>query len=128
MWDSAKAVKYLNEHARPKYGVGKCAAFSRRAIVAGGVDIVPPLKGSACLFGPSLIAAGFARLPTDSALKAGDVVVIDACKGAPSGHMAMYDGARWVSDHEQDALYPGPAYRAAAPKYVIYRYPTIWDQ
>jgi len=125
MWDSEKAVKYLNEHACPKYGIGKCAAFTRRAIRAGGVEVVPPPKASACDFGTSLIGAGFSRLAGDGALKSGDVVVIEACKGAPNGHMAMFNGTHWVSDHEQDALYPGPSYRAGQPKYIVYRFPAF---
>ena len=64
----------------------------------------------------------------------GDVALIDGfaadpekgiVKGAPDGHLAMFDGKIWISDFRQigNDPYPGSSYRKAAPKITIYRHP-----
>lgn len=49
-------------------------------------------------------------------------MIIQPIPGHPHGHMAMYDGAYWISDFVQYyGFYPGNAYRTAKPPYQIYR-------
>lgn len=88
----------------------------------GSVHVAP--AGSARNFGPSLEAAGFYEV--NGAPQKGDVVVIDGVTSHDDGHMAIYDGTRWISDFKQRLgpdVYPGPAYRVARPAYKIYRHP-----
>ncbi len=75
-------------------------------------------------YGSSLIAAGFASLGQKShGYLAGDVGIVQPTKGQKDGHMAMYNGAIWVSDFKQHyGLYPGESYRSQRPRYTIYRY------
>jgi hypothetical protein len=54
--------------------------------------------------------------------KAGDVAVIQPIPGHPHGHMAMFNGKKWVSDFKQRyGYYPSGAYRKLQPSVVIYR-------
>jgi hypothetical protein len=134
-WDIEKAVQHLRAKAGPPYGVGKCATFVREAIEAGGLTILRDGSGSAKDYGPRLVRAGFvAQAGAGTPYQKGDVAVIDGfTKGAAAeikkdhtdGHMAMYDGAQWISDFKQPGTtpYPGSDYEKARPKVVIYRYP-----
>ncbi|MGE3820514.1 MAG: CHAP domain-containing protein [Isosphaeraceae bacterium] len=133
-WDVDRAVKHLQDHAEPPYGVGKCARYVREAIEAGGLAISRAGSGSAKDYGPRLTGAGFVALAGDlSSYQKGDVALIDgfskeAAKGIkkdhPHGHLAMYDGSQWISDFKQTGAkpYPGSDYAKAAPKITIYRY------
>jgi len=126
MWNTEAAVKYLNAHASPT-SLGRCAEYTRLAIAAGGLALIHHV--SAKDYGSSLTTLGFASFGqmTEGYL-AGDVVVIDSIPGHPHGHMAMFNGANWVSDFVQmHGLYPGPAYRSARPRYTIYRYTVLCD-
>lgn len=58
-----------------------------------------------------------------SGQQAGDVVVIQAAPGHEHGHMAMFNGTKWVSDFVQDkGFYPAQAYRTNNIAYKLYRY------
>ena len=52
----------------------------------------------------------------------GDVVVIQNYPGGDvNGHIALYDGTRWVSDFKQRDIWAGPGYRANQPPLQVYR-------
>ncbi|RZN44663.1 hypothetical protein D9736_22660 [Escherichia sp. E10V10] len=138
MWNSSASVSYINSHAEPG-SLGKCAAYVRRAVEAGGVKIkIPPPRignsASACDYGPSLEAAGFKSVYsytgsglTDTAIipgqQAGDIVVIQPVAGHPHGHIALFNGTNWVSDFIQlRGFYPGKKYRDIKPAYILYRF------
>lgn len=127
MWDKAKAVEYLNNHAQPG-SLGRCAEYVRRAIEAGGVALTR--HQSAKDYGPSLTAVGFLEIVSGHAdasyqHQAGDVGIIQPIAHQPDGHMTMFNGSNWVSDFVQNhGIYPGPSYRSAQPAYAIYRYPS----
>jgi hypothetical protein len=122
MWDMSEAVRYLDEHANFR-SLGKCAAYTRKAIEAGGVLLKHQLYARD--YGSSLREVGFRPLLLNSGpYQEGDVVIIEGCKGAPAGHMAMFDGSLWVSDFKQSELYPGPAYRNSKARYTVYRFDT----
>jgi hypothetical protein len=116
-WDVTKAVNHLIAHAGA-HSTQRCAASTREAIEAGGVSLAR--QRSAKDYGSSLLAAGFREVSTSLYLK-GDVVVIEGFDVHPDGHMAMYDGSKWVSDFVQSGLYPGPVYRERKPGYKVYR-------
>lgn len=134
-WDVDQAIRHLRAKAGPPYGVGKCATFVREAIEAGGLSISRAGSGSAKDYGSRLIQAGFvAQISASGPYKKGDVAVIDgftrlAAVGIKrdhlDGHIAMYDGAQWISDFKQmgNTPYPGSDYEKARPKVVIYRFP-----
>lgn len=138
MWNNSASVSYINSHVEPR-SLGKCAAYVRRAVEAGGVKIKIPSprignSASACDYGPSFEAVGFKPVysytgsgPTDTAVipgqKVGDVVVIQPINGHPHGHIALFNGTNWVSDFIQlRGFYPGQQYRNIKPAYILYRY------
>lgn len=136
-FNSSAAVKRLNGQAEKK-PTGNCARYVRQAIAAGGVKVKPPSPPSGMLYppariyGPALENAGFTPVvsdvqpasypPSGYEPKAGDVAVIQATSRNPDGHMAMYNGERWVSDYPQSNFWPGSAYRGERPSFVIYRH------
>ena len=134
-WDVDAAIKRLQEHAGPPYGVGKCAAYVREAIEAGGVHVPMIGSGSAKDYGPRLTRSGFVvQVGTVGFYQKGDVALIDGfsadpakgiAKGSSDGHLAMFDGKIWISDFKQtgSSPYPGSNYRKAAPSITIYRHP-----
>jgi hypothetical protein len=125
MWDVDAAVRYLDANAELQ-SVGWCARYVCRAIAAGGVSLV--LRECAKDYGPSLLAAGFKRIGVDAAVanckpQKGDVGVVQPIAGCPHGHMAMFNGAIWVSDFKQDSsVYPDIGWRRMQPSFAIYRY------
>jgi len=124
-WDCEKAIQHLNQHARA-HSAGRCAEFVREAIEAGGLIVAR--RSSAKDYGPSLEAVMFRALAEwPRTVIAGDVAVIQPVAGHPHGHMAMYNGAGWVSDFKQlHGYYPSPLYRAAKPAVVFYRHQLIY--
>jgi hypothetical protein len=132
-WDKPKAIKFLQDHAEPPYGVGKCAAYVINAIEAGGLTIARTATGSAKTLGPILTAAGFkAQAGVPVPYQSGDVAVIDgfsktAADGIkrdhPHGQMDMFDGTQWISDLKQTGVSPylGIDYEKAKSSFLIYR-------
>jgi hypothetical protein len=137
-----KATQYLHDHVdhlenKPQ---GLCATHVANAIRSTGIPIDPPPPDpgrkfpSAKNYGPSLEAAQFNKVATSGSLGAfppigylpqkGDVAVIQPTSDPqhPDGHIAMYDGKRWVSDFIQHDFWPGPRYRSERPDYEIYRH------
>src|SRR5436190_609959 len=121
MWNRERAIDHLDAYSAGA-SLGKCASYTRTAIEAGG--LILSRHNSAKDYGASLEEAGFVAMgEMAGGFETGDVVVIEGIEGHRHGHMAMFDGAYWVSDFtQQNGLYPGPAYRQAKPPYVIYRY------
>jgi len=115
------AVKYLDENAEPG-PTGKCATYVRQALEAGGLDM-SSRPVSAKNYGPYLQLKGFKRVDLKNYQETkGDVVVIQNYKGGDvHGHIAMYDGADWVSDFKQRDMWGGPGYRKNQPSYEVYR-------
>ncbi|KAI9023937.1 putative cytoplasmic protein [Hyaloraphidium curvatum] len=103
---------------------GMCAQAVRLALEAAGAAKKVPV-GSAKDYGPRLEEWGFTTTEAtkDGSLQVGDVAVIQSPDGKhPHGHIQGYDGTQWISDFKQKQFWPGPAYAAAEPDYVIYRY------
>lgn len=118
-WNKHAAAIYARQHAGST-SQRRCAAFTRRAINAGGIDIGQTLHAKE--YGRLLSNAGFTVIGTGEAPQEGDVVVIQPYRGGnESGHMAIYDGQHWYSDFRQRDMWGGPGYRSAQPAYKIYR-------
>lgn len=122
-WDKKRALEHLHKNAH-KESIHRCARYVREAIEAGGIRVTLRVE-NAKDYGPSLERAGFVKLPDGAEPQAGDVAVIQSPGDRnPRGHMAMFDGKDWISDYNQKGeFYPGRAYSAKKPPYVMYRRP-----
>jgi len=105
MWNASAAATHARVHARSQ-STGMCARYVRLAIAAGGINIAR--TEDAKDYGYALRQAGFTEYSDASSPRRGDVIVIQPAPGHPHGHMAIYDGANWISDFTQ-CFYPGQA-------------------
>ena len=124
-FDKQKAAEFITKKGfvLPPFGIGKCAPHVRMALEAGGLNTAGhpvPAKD----WGPTLTRIGFKAISADDAYlpQTGDVIVIQAIKGHPYGHIELYDGKNWVSDFIQQDMWPARAYPAEKAKYQIFRY------
>lgn len=127
-WNRNKAIEHLQREALPKSD-NKCGIFVREAIEAGGIRLNRNLntttEGSAFGFGPILEHAGFKKIPTNTKLQAGDVVIFPKSHNLKHkhGHIAMYDGEKWISDFKQDDIYASRRRAKDKTPYTLYRRP-----
>lgn len=135
--DVAKAVERLNQQAGHGYieaqskvdfssvkptseSVGFCASYVRQAIEYGGGRPMQRVE-AAYEYGPSLKAYGYKPLDkySERDWQVGDVVVTQPTSGHSDGHMAMYNGSKWVSDFEHNTPWAIPGgdgnYKAYRP-------------
>ena len=120
-YDNDKACEYVTNNALDRSHTC-CAWFVMRAMQVGGcpIGILP-----AWAYQYALPLYGFDKVYEDIGkdcspkcqIRKGDIVVIP--KGTYSfwGHVAMYDGNRWVSDFKQNHMSP---YKKQV-RYRIYR-------
>ncbi len=126
------AVSYLDPNAQTG-PTGQCATYVRQALAKGGI-VINPHPRDAKDYGPYLLLQGFVVVSMKKySPSAGDIVVIQNYPAGvdqsgkpydasnPAGHIAMYDGAQWVSDFVQRDMWGGPGMRAVQPNFVIYR-------
>jgi surface antigen len=125
--DLEKAIKHLQANAKPLGTdpnlLGNCAKFVRLAINAGDL-ILSSQPLAAKDYGPPLLAAGYVALPTAGYVpKRGDIFVMQPKNtGDPYGHIAMYDGSKWISDAWQRDMWGSSARDIRPPiPHVIYR-------
>jgi hypothetical protein len=109
-YSKSKAVEYLTAHASSK-SKGACAMYVRRALIAGGMPAYVPVP--ACRYDAVLPCYGFERIARSEARCKGDIVVFPARKGHPYGHIAMWNGERWVSDFRQSGFYVNAVYKGS---------------
>lgn len=113
-FNPGNAITTLHSNASPR-PTGYCARAVRKAISAGlGIDTtaVTGSIGSAADYSGELGKLGFAPLNWNRySPKVGDVLVEPRLPGHPHGHIAMFDGSRWVSDFPQRDMWGGTAYR-----------------
>ncbi|HGS7071285.1 TPA: glycoside hydrolase family 73 protein [Klebsiella quasipneumoniae subsp. quasipneumoniae] len=117
-----------------KYGKSRCAHYVKVALIQGGLSSRNSGINSAKDYGPWLLENNFQVVDDAVAVHAGnvysisgqqtgDVVIIQAAPGHSDGHMAMFNGTKWVSDFVQEkGFYPGQAYRNNNIAYKLYRY------
>lgn len=118
-YDVNAAVEYLRNNAHAS-SQGQCAKAVREALEAGGLN-TDGRPGSAKDYDDFLPTLGFHMVDlTDYTPQAGDIIVHEAQEGHPHGHIAMYDGEKWISDFEQRDEFGGRAYREN-PDYTIWR-------
>jgi len=123
--DAQKFVSHLRTHAKSQ-SQGKCARAIRLALEAAGANTAGhPVNAKD--WGPTLIRIGFQMVavqrPEGFLFKKGDVMVMQPYRGGhPAGHIAGFDGTRWISDFVQQDFWAGPGYRKERPSYAVYRY------
>lgn len=121
------AAAFLRANAAPQ-SRGLCARYVREALEAGGL-VLTSHPGMAKDYRPALLAAGFtvvcdgpARFANGYIPMKGDVAVIQPYPGgSAAGHIAMYDGAQWISDFRQRDMWGGPGSRTNKPPIAICR-------
>lgn len=126
-FDKKIFAETLDKDALPA-SMGKCAAYVRKALQAAGINtLVHPVPAKN--YNHFLLVWGFVALSSKGyAPKQGDIVVIQpddqTGRGHLSqyGHIAGYDGKRWISDFIQRDMWGGP-YRNDKLSYQIYRHP-----
>ena len=132
-WDVNQAVAHLQNHKKtlPPHKPFQCAKYTREAIEAGGVTVPRPTKirpevgaPAAADYGLGLLAVGFVECRTVGPYQKGDIVIFQPVHGHPAGHIAMYDGARWISDYPQSSIFAARAYEKE-PKYRVYRHRSL---
>ena len=124
-WDLDAAIARLHSQVLPKSD-SRCGEFVHKAIDAGGITLntsYNPHGVSARGYGPILRHAGFRTVTPGENPQKGDVVVFQATTGHKHGHVAMFDGKKWISDHKQDSIYAASIYQENRVPYVIYRRP-----
>ena len=118
-YDINKANDFITQHAQHR-SKGLCAQYVRKALEAGGC----------CTWGHPFTAKGyyefltaldFSKIPQKGySPKKGDIVVFNATKGHPYGHIAIWNGKQWVSDFLQNNFYVAHNYKQAND-YQVFR-------
>ena len=122
-WDLDAAIAHL-QNAAHRGSIRRCGEYVHKAIDAGGIRLntaYNPNGVSASGYGPILRHAGFRTVAPGEKPQKGDVVVFQAIEGHPDGHVAMFDGKRWISDFRQNSIYAATDYQEVDAPYVIYR-------
>lgn len=136
-FDVDNAVKQLRINAL-SVSANRCAKYVANAIRSTGIKVNPPLARKESGFAEardyrfSLEMAGFSEV-TNSSQNAGDiflfykpqkgdVVIFQPVPKHEAGHIAMYDGQKWISDFVQKGFWPASAYKAYDASYAIYRH------
>jgi|SRR5204863_6560725 len=130
IWNARDSIDYLQQKTVGRKSTHDCAKFVREAIEAGGVKLNK--HHSAKNYKASLITAGFLSLGSAAGrYLPGDIIIIESSPGHPHGHIALYDGTKWISDFPQRNMlhmYPEQSARQSGMlNYTIYRYGIRWD-
>lgn len=118
-YDISKANNYVTKNAHLR-SQGLCAQYVRKALEVGGCCTWGhPLSAKG--YNEFLTALDFSKIPQNGYQpKEGDIVVFDAVKGHPYGHIAIWNGKQWVSDFLQKNFYVAHSYKLAND-YQIFR-------
>lgn len=125
-YDNDKTVEYVKAHKENKSRC-QCAWYCMKAIRKGGCYncyIYP-----AYAYNKILPQLGFTEISTVNYVpKRGDVSVLPRNRSSSFGHIAIYDGNKWISDYEQNnGIFPGRAYRENG-KFQIFRQTDGWHK
>jgi len=148
-WNVVNAVKHLQDH-KAESSQGKCAKYVREAIEAGGLTLKRPSERwpgdgpSACDYGGSLEQVGFEVFYDNTQENLlcqayhpvkGDIAVFMPIESSQEngininrrkhGHIQMYDGVRWISDHAQHNFFAGSDYVKKWGRFRIYRFTNL---
>lgn len=122
-YDKEEAVKYLENMSGEKSRC-MCAWYVMKALQHGGCypcGIYP-----AYAYGNRLLSMGFDEIPHDKYVpQIGDISVLSRNSRSSFGHIAVYNGQRWLSDFKQKSMYPTETYRQES-EVRIFRQANGW--
>lgn len=98
-----KAARHARKIARSPSGLA--ARHLRAALQAAGYSFEAPSAASDYPT-KALPDMGFIKVTDTGVYTVGDLVVFGSNKNHPFGHICIYDGANWISDHVQDTMNP----------------------
>jgi hypothetical protein len=107
-YNNDMAVSYVTSHSA-QHSRSMCAWYVIKAMWNGGcpIGLVP-----AYAYDKTLPQMGFEEIPSKGYVpKKGDISVLPQNEESSFGHIAIYDGERWVSDFKQKSLYPNSTYK-----------------
>ena len=110
------AARNARKSARPAPG-GTATKFIKNALSKAGYTFTAPAAASEYP-AKALPDMGFVKVDNSSAWIVGDIIVFSSNKTHPNGHIQIYDGANWISDHIQPQWMP---FANNAPTYTIWR-------
>lgn len=114
-YSNEQAVAYAREHAHAR-SKNLCALYVRRSIEAGGCPTFF-FPGAAANYVDFLPKLGFKEIESGEKRQPGDIVVFEAVKGHPFGHIAIWDGSHWISDFHQKGIIVNMAYTKVKPRF-----------
>ena len=121
-YSNDRTTDYITKNVAPKSRT-MCAGYVIRAMWRGGcpIGLLP-----AYAYNKTLPQMGFKEISVKcyKPMK-GDISVLPSNKHSPFGHIAVYNGNKWISDFEQLSIFPGKAYREVG-KYQIFRATDGW--
>jgi len=123
IFDQNKFADWLQTNKVGPYGIGQCATYVRKALEAAGCN-TSGHPSAAKDWGPTLVRIGFQQIDLKGTYTAekGDIVVFEASPATPEyGHMGGFDGSHWISDFQQDDMWPSKRARVQKTPYKIYR-------
>ena len=122
-YSNEETVKYITENKESK-SRSMCAWYSMKAIRSGGCYncyIYP-----AYAYNKILPQLGFKEVSINNySPKIGDISVLPKNSKSCFGHIAIYNGKKWISDFEQNDIFPGKSYKNVG-KYQIFRIDDGW--
>ncbi len=107
-YNNDMVVSYVASHSAQR-SRSMCAWYVVKAMWHGGcpIGLVP-----AYAYEKTLPQMGFEEIPSKGYVPIkGDISVLPQNEESSFGHIAIYDGKRWVSDFKQKCLYPNSFYR-----------------
>lgn len=117
----AKAAAYATKRALSD-SIGYCAKYVREALKHAGYTGMHAGNGcpSAYMYATTghLAKNGFKEIPGNSAPQLGDVGVTESSSSSKHGHIAIYNGSKWVSDFIHNSANP---YRNKSLKVWMFR-------
>lgn len=111
-----KAVDYLRQKARTN-GSGLAAKHIKEGLMAAGYRFKAPASSSDYP-AQALPDMGFVKIDNATPPQVGDIMVFTSTKEYRHGHIQMYDGANWISDHVQLSWSPFPH---STPSHTLWR-------
>ena len=115
----AIAAKYCRNNAASG-SKGLCATYVRKGFQAAKYQFQQQASAYQYHTNGTMLTMGFVQISGQSARQVGDVIILNRnlSAGKPHGHIAIWDGANWVSDFVQRTWTP---YRAKVFPWSIWR-------
>ena len=110
------AARLARKAARENPG-GTATKFIKNALSKAGYTFSAPASASEYP-AKALPDMGFVKIENKTPWTVGDIMVFSSNKTYPNGHIQIYDGANWISDHVQPGWSP---FVNNAPSYTIWR-------